>query len=229
MNAHETLRQTQRRHRPRNQAQDHRRRIIRVLKRSEKIGHVDFLVQGTIYPDVIESGLGKLPSSNPTTTSAVCRIMWTSETSNPCASLFKDEVREVGRQLAHSRTPRPPSALPRPWPRHSDHRIVTAESQNRTGRRRHLPRVEIDCKAGIAGDFGQYFAALTNLRSVGVMGDGRTYDYAIALRAVLTTDFMTAESAPSLGPSFNRRQPHRQRQRRKPRPLRLHHQTPSDD
>ena len=71
---------------------------------------------------------------------------------------------------------------------------VTAEKVKMVQDADAIWREEID-KAGIAHEIGQYFAALTNMRSVGVMGDERTYDYAIALRAVTTTDFMTAESA----------------------------------
>ena len=83
-------------------------------------------------------------------------------------------------------------------------------------------------KAGLDKSISQYYAALTNMRSVGVMGDERTYDYAVALRAVTTTDFMTAEAAEI--PWSMLPQPHRQRgPARQPRPLRLHRQTPGND
>lgn len=170
--------------------------FIRVFEEiAKKIGAVDFLVQGTIYPDVIESGLGK---------SAVIKshhnvgglpdFVDFKEIVEPLRLLFKDEVREAGRQLGLpenivSRQPFPGPGL--------GIRIigeVTAEKIKIVQDADFIYREEI-AKAGIAPELGQYFAALTNMRSVGVMGDGRTYDYAIVLRAVLTSDFMTAEAA----------------------------------
>ena len=169
--------------------------FIRVFEEeAKKIGAIDFLVQGTIYPDVIESGLGK---------SAVIKSHHNvgglpehvdfKEIVEPLRLLFKDEVREVGRQLGlpeHlvSRQPFPGPGL--------GIRIigeVTAEKVKIVQEADYIYREEI-AKAKVEG-LGQYFAALTNMRSVGVMGDGRTYDYAIALRAVMTSDFMTAEAA----------------------------------
>ena len=111
----------------------------------------------------------------------------------PLRLLFKDEVREAGRQLGL------PEALvsrqPFPGPGLGIRIIgeVTAEKVKIVQDADYIYREEI-AKAGVEG-LGQYFAALTNMRSVGVMGDGRTYDYAIALRAVMTSDFMTAEAA----------------------------------
>ena len=170
--------------------------FIRVFEEiAKKIGAVDFLVQGTIYPDVIESGLGK---------SAVIKshhnvgglpdFVDFKEIVEPLRLLFKDEVRQAGRELGLpenivSRQPFPGPGL--------GIRIigeVTAEKIKIVQDADFIYREEI-AKAGIAADLGQYFAALTNMRSVGVMGDGRTYDFAIALRAVLTSDFMTAEAA----------------------------------
>ena len=171
--------------------------FIRVFEaEAKKIGHVDFLVQGTIYPDVIESGLGKsaVIKSHHNVGGLPDHVDF-KEIVEPLRLLFKDEVREVGRQLGI------PDRLvrrqPFPGPGLGIRIIgeVTAEKVKIVQDADAIYREEID-KAGIAGDLGQYFAALTNLRSVGVMGDSRTYDYAIALRAVLTTDFMTAESAP---------------------------------
>ena len=162
---------------------------------AKKIGAVDFLVQGTIYPDVIESGLGK---------SAVIKSHHNvgglpdyvdfKEIIEPLRLLFKDEVRNAGRELGIpeylvSRQPFPGPGL--------GIRIigeVTEEKVHIVQDADYIYREEI-AKAGVDKDLGQYFAALTNMRSVGVMGDGRTYDYAIALRAVTTSDFMTAESA----------------------------------
>ncbi|MBQ4402846.1 MAG: glutamine-hydrolyzing GMP synthase [Selenomonadaceae bacterium] len=169
--------------------------FIRVFEEvSKKIGAVDYLVQGTIYPDVIESGLGK---------SAVIKshhnvgglpdFVDFKEIVEPLRLLFKDEVRQVGRELGLpenivSRQPFPGPGL--------GIRIigeVTAQKVKIVQEADAIYREEIS-KAGVK-DLAQYFAALTNMRSVGVMGDGRTYDYAVALRAVLTSDFMTAKAA----------------------------------
>lgn len=170
--------------------------FIRVFEEeAKKIGAVDFLVQGTIYPDVIESGLGK---------SAVIKSHHNvgglpdyvdfKEIVEPLRLLFKDEVRKAGRELnipeyLVNRQPFPGPGL--------GIRIigeVTEEKVKIVQEADAIYREEI-AKAGVDKQLGQYFAALTNMRSVGVMGDGRTYDYAIALRAVMTSDFMTAESA----------------------------------
>ena len=170
--------------------------FIRVFEEiSKKIGAVDYLVQGTIYPDVIESGLGK---------SAVIKshhnvgglpdFVDFKEIIEPLRLLFKDEVRQVGRELGLpenlvNRQPFPGPGL--------GIRIIgeiTAEKIKIVQESDAIFREEV-AKGGIQNDLSQYFAALTNMRSVGVMGDGRTYDFAIALRAVLTSDFMTAESA----------------------------------
>lgn len=170
--------------------------FIRVFEEvSKQIGAVDYLVQGTIYPDVIESGLGK---------SAVIKshhnvgglpdFVDFKEIVEPLRLLFKDEVRQAGRELGlpeHivSRQPFPGPGL--------GIRIigeVTAEKVKLVQDADAIYREEV-AKAGVDKNLAQYFAALTNMRSVGVMGDGRTYDFAIALRAVLTSDFMTAEAA----------------------------------
>ena len=112
----------------------------------------------------------------------------------PLRLLFKDEVREVGRQLGIPE--RLVQRQPFPGPGLGIRIIgeVTAEKVKLVQEADAIYREEID-KAGVAKNLGQYFAALTNMRSVGVMGDGRTYDYAVVLRAVETSDFMTAESA----------------------------------
>lgn len=170
--------------------------FIRVFEEeAKKIGTVDYLVQGTIYPDVIESGLGK---------SAVIKSHHNvgglpdyvdfKEIVEPLRDLFKDEVRKAGRELGIpeylvSRQPFPGPGL--------GIRIigdVTAEKVRIVQDADAIYREEI-ANAGVDKGLGQYFAALTNMRSVGVMGDERTYDYAIALRAVNTSDFMTAEAA----------------------------------
>lgn len=170
--------------------------FIRVFEEeAKKIGTVDFLVQGTIYPDVIESGLGK---------SAVIKSHHNvgglpdyvdfKEIIEPLRLLFKDEVRKAGLELGI------PEKLvfrqPFPGPGLGIRIIgeVTSEKVKIVQEADAIYREEI-AKAGIDKEIGQYFAALTNMRSVGVMGDERTYDYAVALRAVTTSDFMTAESA----------------------------------
>lgn len=170
--------------------------FIRVFEEeAKKIGKVDYLVQGTIYPDVIESGLGK---------SAVIKSHHNvgglpdyvdfKEIIEPLRNLFKDEVRKVGLELGI------PEKLvyrqPFPGPGLAIRIIgeVTEEKVKILQDADAIYREEI-AAAGLDKKIGQYFAALTNMRSVGVMGDERTYDYAIALRAVTTTDFMTAEAA----------------------------------
>lgn len=170
--------------------------FIRVFEEeAKKIGAVDFLVQGTIYPDVIESGLGK---------SAVIKshhnvgglpdVVDFKEIIEPLRMLFKDEVRKAGLELGI------PEHLvfrqPFPGPGLGIRIIgeVTEEKVKIVQEADYIYREEI-AKAGLDKGLGQYFAALTNMRSVGVMGDFRTYDYAVALRAVNTSDFMTAEAA----------------------------------
>ena len=170
--------------------------FIRVFEEeAKKIGAVDYLVQGTIYPDVIESGLGK---------SAVIKSHHNvgglpehvdfKELVEPLRLLFKDEVRKAGLELGI------PEYLvfrqPFPGPGLGVRIIgeVTADKVRIVQDADAIYREEI-AKAGVDKNLGQYFAALTNMRSVGCMGDERTYDYAVALRAVLTSDFMTAEAA----------------------------------
>ena len=171
--------------------------FIRVFEEeAKKIGAVDFLVQGTIYPDVVESGVGG--------ESTVIKFHHNvgglpehvdfKEIIEPLRDLFKDEVRKAGLELGI------PDYLvfrqPFPGPGLGIRIIgdVTAEKVQMVQDADAIWREEI-AKAGLDKEVNQYFAALTNMRSVGVMGDERTYDYAIALRAVTTTDFMTAESA----------------------------------
>ncbi len=170
--------------------------FIRVFEEeAKKIGAVDYLVQGTIYPDVIESGLGKsavIKSHHNVGGLPDCVDF--KEIVEPLRLLFKDEVRKAGRELGIpeylvSRQPFPGPGL--------GIRIigeVTPEKVRIVQDADFIYREEI-AKAGIDKELGQYFAAITNMRSVGVMGDERTYDYAIALRAVNTSDFMTAEAA----------------------------------
>ena len=170
--------------------------FIRVFEEeAKKIGAVDFLVQGTIYPDVIESGLGKSATiKSHHNVGGLPDYVDFKEIVEPLRLLFKDEVRQAGRELGIpeylvSRQPFPGPGL--------GIRIigeVTEEKVKIVQDADAIYREEI-AKAGCDKGLGQYFAALTNMRSVGVMGDERTYDYAVALRAVTTSDFMTAEAA----------------------------------
>ena len=170
--------------------------FIRIFEReAKKIGAVDFLCQGTIYADVVESGLGKgaVIKSHHNVGGLPKNIEFRAII-EPLRNLFKDEVRKVGLELGL------PEELvyrqPFPGPGLGVRIIgeVTPEKVKIVQEADSIYREEIQ-KAGLARELSQYFAALTNLRSVGVMGDFRTYDYAVTLRAVKTDDFMTAECA----------------------------------
>ncbi len=164
-------------------------------KEAKKIGAVDFLAQGTIYPDVVESGIGKgaVIKSHHNVGGLPDHVDF-KEIIEPLKALFKDEVRQAGLELGIPyelvyRQPFPGPGL--------GIRIVgevTAEKVKIVQEADAIYREEL-AKAGVDMGKGQFFAALTNMRSVGVMGDHRTYDYAVALRGVVTSDFMTAEAA----------------------------------
>ena len=171
--------------------------FIRVFEEeAKKIGAVDFLVQGTIYPDVVESGVGGESTviKSHHNVGGLPDYVDFKEIIEPLRNLFKDEVRKAGLELGI------PDYLvfrqPFPGPGLGIRIIgeITAEKVKMVQDADAIWREEI-AKAGWDKKVNQYFAALTNMRSVGVMGDERTYDYAVALRAVTTTDFMTAESA----------------------------------
>ena len=171
--------------------------FIRVFEEeAKKIGAVDFLVQGTIYPDVVESGVGGESTviKSHHNVGGLPEHVDFKEIIEPLRDLFKDEVRKAGLELGI------PDYLvfrqPFPGPGLGIRIIgdVTADKVQMVQEADASWREEI-AKAGLDNEVNQYCAALTNMRSVGVMGDERTYDYAIALRAVTTTDFMTAESA----------------------------------
>lgn len=170
--------------------------FIKVFEEeAKKLGQCDFLIQGTIYPDVIESGnetaqiikshhnVGGLPD-----------IMDFKEIIEPLHDLFKDEVRQLGLELGI------PEFLifrqPFPGPGLAVRIIgdITAEKVEILQEADAIFREELE-RNGIAKDINQYFAVLTDIKSVGVMGDERTYDYTLALRAVTTSDFMTADWA----------------------------------
>ena len=171
--------------------------FIRVFEEeAKKIGAVDFLVQGTIYPDVVESGLGGESAviKSHHNVGGLPEHVDFKEIIEPLRDLFKDEVRKAGLELGI------PEYLvyrqPFPGPGLGIRIIgeVTEEKVKIVQDADAIYREEMDA-AGMNKTVGQYFAALTNMRSVGVMGDERTYDYAVALRAVNTIDFMTAEAA----------------------------------
>ena len=171
--------------------------FIRIFEEeAKKIGAVDFLAQGTIYPDVVESGLGGESAviKSHHNVGGLPDYVDFKEIIEPLRDLFKDEVRKAGLELGI------PEKLvfrqPFPGPGLGIRIIgeVTAEKVQIVQDADAIYREEI-ANAGLDQEINQYFAALTNMRSVGVMGDERTYDYAVALRAVNTVDFMTAESA----------------------------------
>ena len=163
------------------------------LRKKEKIGRTDYLAQGTIYPDVIESGkenaetikshhnVGGLPD-----------FVDFKEIIEPLRLLFKDEVRELGRQIGLPeymvmRQPFPGPGLAI--------RVIGEATKERLDILRDADAIfrEEIAKAKLEMQMNQYFAVLTNMKSVGVMVDGRTYDWAVALRSVTTEDFMTAD------------------------------------
>lgn len=171
--------------------------FIRVFEEeAKKIGTVDFLVQGTIYPDVVESGLGGESAviKSHHNVGGLPDYVDFKEIIEPLRDLFKDEVRKAGLEMGIPeylvfRQPFPGPGL--------GVRIVgevTEEKVRIVQDADAIYREEI-ANIGMDRSIGQYFAGLTNMRSVGVMGDERTYDYAVALRAVNTVDFMTAEAA----------------------------------
>ncbi len=181
--------------------------FIRVFEEeAKKIGAVDFLAQGTIYPDVVESGLGGESAviKSHHNVGGLPDCVDFKDIVEPLRNLFKDEVRKVGLELGL------PDYLvyrqPFPGPGLGIRIIgeVTAEKVRIVQDADAIYREEVDkAAAAYKAENGkeapwmpnQYFAALTNMRSVGVMGDERTYDYAVAIRAVRTVDFMTAEAA----------------------------------
>lgn len=170
--------------------------FIRVFEQeAKKIGKVDYLVQGTIYPDIIESGTGDAAViKSHHNVGGLPDYVDFKEIIEPLRLLFKDEVRQLGLELGLSevlvyRQPFPgPGLAIRIIGEITDEKLLILQDAD------WIYREEI-AKAGLDRSIHQYFAVLTNMRSVGVMGDGRTYDYTLALRAVTTTDFMTADFA----------------------------------
>ncbi|MBR5375734.1 MAG: glutamine-hydrolyzing GMP synthase [Lachnospiraceae bacterium] len=187
--------------------------FIRIFEaEAKKIGQVEFLAQGTIYPDVIESGLGEsaVIKSHHNVGGLPDHVDF-KEIVEPLRMLFKDEVRKAGLELGIPehlvfRQPFPGPGL--------GIRIIGEVNAEKVKMVQDADAIFREEVAKAAADWrerdqseaegkdsppwmpAQYYAALTNMRSVGVMGDGRTYEYAVALRAVITDDFMTANSAP---------------------------------
>ena len=168
--------------------------FIRIFESvGKEIGFVDYLAQGTIYPDVIESGLGEAAViKSHHNVGGLPDYVDFHEILEPLRMLFKDEVRALGRELglpeafvARQPFPGPGLAI----------RVVGEVNKEKLSILREADAIfrEEISSAGLEQQCSQYFAALTNMRSVGVMGDGRSYDYAVALRSVQTSDFMTAD------------------------------------
>jgi GMP synthase (glutamine-hydrolysing) len=180
---------------------EHKRKIIgeefiRVFEEEAgKIGKVDFLVQGTIYPDVIESGAGDAAViKSHHNVGGLPEDVGFEAIIEPLRNLFKDEVRKAGLELGI-----PPDLVwrqPFPGPGLAI-RVMGEVTEERLAILREADAIfrEEIARAGLERDIHQYFAVLTGIRSVGVMGDERTYDHTIALRGVTTTDFMTADWA----------------------------------
>ncbi len=164
-------------------------------------GGFKYMAQGTIYPDVVESGMGKdgavikshhnvggLPYD------LVVELGFDEKPVEPLRALFKDEVRKVGLELGIPRELVYRQPFPGPGLGIRVVGEVTPEKVMIVQEADSIYREELS-RAGIDTGAGQFFAALSNMRSVGVMGDFRTYDYAVVLRGVITSDFMTAEAA----------------------------------
>ena len=170
--------------------------FIRVFEEeAKKVGQVEYLVQGTIYPDVIESGAGSAANiKSHHNVGGLPKDIGFKGLIEPLRDLFKDEVRRAGIELGIPeflvwRQPFPGPGLAI--------RIIGDITEDKLAILKDADaifRQEV-ADAGLDRSINQYFAVLTNMRSVGVMGDERTYDYTVALRGVTTTDFMTADWA----------------------------------
>ncbi|MCH5159039.1 MAG: glutamine-hydrolyzing GMP synthase [Clostridiales bacterium] len=168
--------------------------FIKVFEaEAKKLGAVDFLVQGTIYPDVIESGAGDAAviKSHHNVGGLPDHVDF-KEIVEPLRMLFKDEVRRLGKELGLSEELVWRQPFPGPGLAIRIIGEITPEKVALLQEADAIFREEI-AAAGLDREISQYFAVLTDMRSVGVMGDMRTYDYTLALRGVSTTDFMTAD------------------------------------
>lgn len=164
-------------------------------EQAKKIGKVDYLAQGTIYPDVIESGLGKsavIKSHH--NVGGIPSVVDFKEIIEPLRSLFKDEVRELGLSLGLPEKIVMRQPFPGPGLAVRIIGNITRKKIAITQDADAIFREEI-AAAGLDRTIWQYFAVLTGMHSVGVMGDERTYDYTVALRAVTSVDGMTADWA----------------------------------
>ena len=170
--------------------------FIRVFEEeAKKIGKVDFLVQGTIYPDVIESGLGdSAVIKSHHNVGGLPSVVDFKELIEPLRMLFKDEVRQMGKELGLPdylvyRQPFPGPGL--------GIRVIGEVTEDKLAILREADAIfrEEIANAGLDRSINQYFAVITDMRSVGVTSDERTYDYTLALRGVTTSDFMTADWA----------------------------------
>lgn len=168
--------------------------FIRIFEReAKKIGHVYALVQGTIYPDVIESGAGDAATiKSHHNVGGLPDVVDFDEIIEPLRCLFKDEVRGVGLELGIAeklvfRQPFPGPGLAV--------RIMGEITEEKLDILREADAIFTEEIADfkLTNITNQYFAVLTDTRTVGVMGDARTYGYTVALRAVTTDDFMTAD------------------------------------
>ena len=171
--------------------------FIKVFEEeAKKIGKVDFLVQGTIYPDVVESGGGKNGKSAVIKThhnvGGLPDVVDFKEIIEPLRNLFKDEVRAVGFELGLPKSVVKRQPFPGPGLAIRIIGDITKEKLDILRDADFILRDEV-AKVGLDDEIWQYFAVLTNMKSVGVMGDMRTYDYTLALRAVTSVDAMTAD------------------------------------
>ncbi len=179
--------------------------FIRVFEdEAKKIGKVDYLVQGTIYPDVIESGLGdSAVIKSHHNVGGLPDVVDFEELIEPLRLLFKDEVRQMGIELGLPDTLVWRQPFPGPG---LGIRVIGEVTEQKLEILREADAIfrEEIANAALERSINQYFAVITDIRSVGVMGDFRTYDYTIALRGVTTTDFMTADWAriPRPGPKI---------------------------
>ena len=170
--------------------------FIRVFEDfGKKLGKVDFLAQGTIYPDVIESGFGKAALiKSHHNVGGLPSVIDFDEIIEPLRDLFKDEVRKVGSELGLDKK----IVMRQPFPGPGlAVRVIGAITRKKLDILREADAVlrEEIAANGLDGEIWQYFAVLTDMRSVGVMGDMRTYDYTVAIRAVTSVDAMSADWA----------------------------------
>ena len=170
--------------------------FIRVFEEeAKKIGKIDFLAQGTIYADVVESGKGDAAViKSHHNVGGLPDYVDFKEIIEPLRDLFKDEVRRLGLELGLPEYLVHRQPFPGPGLAIRVMGDITKEKLDILRDADFIFRDEI-AKAGLDKEINQYFAVLTNTRTVGVMGDFRTYDYTLALRGVRTTDFMTADWA----------------------------------